>query len=154
MNSSRKFNVFSDYHQFYLMDAVAEPAIPETATSRDIERRLRTAPHIVVFQTESATTVPVEVTFVETPLTADGVWEHVASFSLSLPSGVAVLCGCTDYVPQCPRIEVPPAAYVGQAYFAGEKLGGERYSIVLWPSSNAVQPGIQPDGTASGGSAG
>ena len=143
MKNVREFQVLADYHQFYLMDADIAPLIPETITDKDMLRRLRTAPHIAVFHTESASQVQVEVAFVPEPFEAKGVWEHEAEFSLFLPSGIAVLCGCTDYVPHCPRLSVTPSNYDGRAYFAGSTVGKERYFIMLWPS--AAQPIIPPD---------
>src|SRR5512139_111683 len=125
------------------MDAGVEPQIPEEVTEQDMLRRLRTAPNIVVFHTESASHVPVEVAFVPDPSEAKGAWEHQAEFSLSLPSGTAVLCGCTDFVPECPRIAVAPATYSGRAYFAGSTVREERYCIMLWPA--AAQPSDPAD---------
>jgi hypothetical protein len=142
MKDMHKFQVLADYHQFYLMDAGAEPQIPEEVTEQDMLRRLRTAPNIVVFHTQSASHVPVEVAFVSGPSEVKGAWEHQAEFSLSLPSGTAVLCGCTDFVPECPRIAVAPASYIGRAYFAGSTVG-ERYCIMLWPA--AAQPCVPAD---------
>lgn len=143
MKYAHEFQVFADYHQFYLMDASVEPKIPEKVTEEDMMRRLRTAPHIVVLHTESASHVPVEVAFVPEPTEAVGAWEHQAEFNLSLPSGTAALCGCTDYVPECPRITVAPGSYSGRAYFAGSTCNEERYFIMLWPS--AAQQFIPPD---------
>ncbi len=134
MKDMREFRVLADYHQFYLMDAGVEPQIPEEVTDQDMLKRLRTAPHIVVVHTESASQVPVEVAFVPEPVEAEGAWDHRAEFSLSLPSGTAVICGCTDYVPECPRITVAPSTYSGRAYFAGSAVGEERYCIMLWPA--------------------
>ena len=143
MKDMREFQVSADYHQFYLMDAGAEPQIPQEVTDRDTLKRLRTAPHIVVFHTESASQVPVQVAFVPEPCEAGGTWEHRAEFNISLPSGTAVLCGCTDYVPDCPRITVIASNHSGCAYFAGSAAGQERYCIMLWPA--AAQPYIPAD---------
>lgn len=135
MKDTHKFQVFADYHQFYLMDAGVEPNIPEEVTEQDMLRRLRTAPHIVVFHTESDSHVSVEVAFVSEPSEAKGAWEHKAEFNLSLPSGTAALCGCTDFVPECPRITVAPGSYSGRAYFAGATVGEEHYCLMLWPAA-------------------
>ena len=143
MKDMREFQVLADYHQFYLMDAGVEPAIPEEITEQDMLRRLRTGAHIVVFHTESASQVPVAVTFVSEPFEPEGAWEHQAEFNLAVPSGALVLCGCTDYVPHCPRLSAEPVTYRGRAYFAGSAVGNERYLIMLWPA--AAQPGSQQD---------
>ncbi|MBS0372281.1 MAG: hypothetical protein JSS57_24115 [Proteobacteria bacterium] len=143
MKDAHQFQVFADYQQFYLMDAGVEPMIPEEVTEQDMLRRLRTAPHIVVVHAESATHVLVEVAFVSEPTEAKGAWEHQTEFSISFPSGNAVLCGCTDFVPQCPCMSVAPGNYRGRAYFAGRSGGEERYCLVLWPA--AVKQFISPD---------
>lgn len=143
MKDTHKFQVFADYHQFYLMDAGIEPNIPEEVTEQDMLRRLRIAPHIVVFHTESAAPVPVEVVIASEATEAEGAWEHQAAFNLSLPSGTAALCGCTDFVPECPRITVAPGSYSGHAYFAGSTSSDERYCVVLWPA--AAPQLIPPD---------
>jgi hypothetical protein len=148
MKNVRTFQVLADYHQFYLMDAGAEPQIPDEITEQDMLRRLRTAPHIVVFHTESASQVPVEITFGPEPFDAGGIWEHQAEFGLALPSGTAVLCGCTDHVPRCHRVSVEPTNYNGRAYFSGSAVGGERYLIMLWPA--AAQPVAPEDAPRSG----
>ena len=140
MKDTRTFQVFADYHQLYLMDASVEPSIPEEVTEQDMERRLRTAPHIVVLHTESAAHVPVEVVFVSEPTETKGAWEHQAEFTLSLPSGTAALCGCTDRVSDCPRITVAPGNYRGHAYFAGSTSSEERYCLVLWPAAQQIIP--------------
>lgn len=134
MKNTRDFQVFADHNQFYLMDADVAPGIPEEVTEQDTLTRLRVAPHIVVFHTESANRVPVEVVFVTEPTEAVGAWEHQAEFGLALPSGSAALCGCSDFVPECPRVAVEPGNYIGRAHFAGSNGGEERYCIVLWPA--------------------
>lgn len=145
MKDLREFQVFADYRQFYLMDAGIAPMIPDTMTDQDILRRLRTAPHIVVFHTESASRVPVTIAYGSEPFEVEGVWDHQADFTLSLPSGTAVLCGCTDYVPECHRLDVAPSTYDGRAYFAGASVGEERYFVMLWPSTaQPVTPGDAP----------
>lgn len=140
MSDGHKFQVFADYHQFYLMDASVEPNMPEAVSEQDMLRRLRTAPHIVVIHTESATQVSVEVAFVPEPTDAKGAWEHQAEFSLSVPSGTVALCGCTDFVPECPRITVAPGSYRGRAYFAGSTGNEERYCLMLWPAAQPINP--------------
>jgi len=128
------FQVFADYHQFYLMDAGIEPAIPDDVTEDHIRSRVRTAPHVAVFYTETAAHVPVEIAIVGEPSAPDWAWDHCTDFDLSLPSGTVVLCGCTDYVPDSPHISVNASEYLGRAFFSDSVSGSERYRIVLWPS--------------------
>jgi hypothetical protein len=57
----QSFNLFADYHQFYLWDEEASPDAPTDYTDEDVARRLKAAPHVVVVQPVRAMTVPVTV---------------------------------------------------------------------------------------------
>jgi len=135
MSTGAQFKVAAEYHQFYLMDDERQPSIPETVSDEDMARRIRSAPHIVVVHTASNTRVPVSVEFLsEAPREDLASWDHVAEFSLELPSGRAVLAGCTDYIPDCPRIEARPGTYRGRVFSAGlSGAGPEKYRVALWP---------------------
>ena len=134
MKNDLRFEVFADYHQFYLMDDDRQPPIPEDISDEDLTRRLRVAPYIVVVHTASDAVVPVSIEFQsEQPRSNLASWDHVAEFSLDLPSGRAVLAGCTAYLPDCPRVTAEPGTYRGRVYSTGLSGGAERYHLVLWP---------------------
>jgi hypothetical protein len=130
-----RVGVHADFHQFYLMDAVLCPDIPEQITEADMAARLRTAPGIVVFHAYSAESVLVELVVQSCPATDVGSWSHTALFSLEVGSGELALCGCTEHVATAPRIEVSSGSYKGLALY-GDPANpeGERYTVILWPA--------------------
>jgi hypothetical protein len=131
--------VVADFQQFYLMDDQRQPPMPEAIAEDDLIQRIRVAPFIVVFQTASAARVPVSIDVVSSAPTDNlAQWDHVAEFSLAVPSGRMVLAGCTEYVPTAVRITAEPGEYRGRVYVGGLTPGAvERYRIVLWPSTVA-----------------
>ncbi len=44
----RAFDIFADYHQFYLWDRGMTAEAPEDYTDEDVSRRIKTGPHAVV----------------------------------------------------------------------------------------------------------
>ena len=44
----RAFDVFADYHQFYLWDRGMTNQAPQEYTDEDVQRRIKTGPHVVV----------------------------------------------------------------------------------------------------------
>jgi hypothetical protein len=88
-------------------------------------------------------TVPVTVEVLPAPPqdALDG-WDHVAEASLDAPSGILVISGCTDYLPDAPRISVPTGSPRVRAYYGGLDTlseygldGDDHYRVVVWPSS-------------------
>lgn len=147
-----KFTVSTDYNQFYLMDAVVQPLIPEEITQQDILRRCRAAPHIVVVHSESAGPVAVEVEVeVGSQPVAQTECDHVADISLDIPSGNIMLCGCVESLSTCKRISVKAGAYLGHVlYWGAASEGGERYRVVLWQGAHAAEQQVPHDVPASG----
>jgi hypothetical protein len=138
-----RFEVNAEYYQFYLMDDERQPRIPDPVLREDMSRRVRVAPHIVVVHTASNTKVPVSVEVLAHAPSEDlSNWDHVAEFSLDLPSGRVVLAGCTDYLAACPRIVTAPGSYRGRVFSAGlSERASERYRVALWPGA-AQEPTV------------
>ena len=75
-------------------------------------------------------------------------WDHVVDAALDVASGRIVIAGCTDYVPDAKRIEIPPGNYRARVSYGAldtlskDGLSGEdHYRVQLWPgSSTAVRP--------------
>ena len=57
----KAFELFADYHQFYLWDPGMNPNAPEDYTDEDVQRRIKTGPHVFVIQPERNMTVAVDV---------------------------------------------------------------------------------------------
>jgi hypothetical protein len=64
----RSYTIFADYHQFYLWDKEIAPDAPTDYTDADVEKRIKTAPNVVVIQPERNMGVPVELTLRSRPL--------------------------------------------------------------------------------------
>jgi hypothetical protein len=83
----KQFDLFADYHQFYLWDAGKKPEAPEDYSQQDIERRIKIGLHVVVIQPERNMTVAVEIEIHDSePIYDADAWDHIAEASaLSLP---------------------------------------------------------------------
>jgi hypothetical protein len=134
----RAFDVFADYHQFYLWDRGMTNQAPEDYTEEDGRRRIKTGPHVVVIQPERNTTVPVEVEVHDADLGLDPAgWDHIAEASLHLPTGQLQVHECTGG--PVAELAVAPGWYRVRSFHGGlstvERLeGGDHYRVVLWPA--------------------
>ena len=139
----KRYEIFADYHQFYLWDPENDPDPVLDYTDEDVVRRIKAAPHIVVIQPERNMTVPVELEITDRAPDLDlDRWDHVAEASLDLPSGKLEIHECTtgsvDILP------VSPGTYRIRAYFGGlgtlsaDALeGDDHYRLVMWPAPSA-----------------
>ncbi len=136
----RRYQVFADYHQFYLWDHEHQLDQELDFTQADVDNRIKAAPHLVVIQPERNMTVPVELEIATgAPEPALDGWDHVAEASLDLPSGQLEVHECTtgsvDILP------VEPGTYRVRGYFGGLGTlsldgleGDDHYRIVVWPA--------------------
>lgn len=139
---SHEYNLFADYHQFYLLDDEVQPRIPEDVTTEDCRLRIKVAPYILVVYTARNMEVPVTIETCDVePSTDMSAWDHVAECSLEIPSGRIVIAGCTDYLPDCARLQVAPGSYRARVQFgalgtlsADGLNGDDHYRISLWPA--------------------
>ena len=139
----KRYEIFADYHQFYLWDQAESPDTALDYTDEDLHRRVKTAPFLVVIQPERNMSVPVELAIVDrAPDDALDRWDHVAEASLDLPSGRLEVHECTGG--SIDVLAVAPGPYRVRAYFGGlgtltdDGLDGEdHYRLVLWPAPAA-----------------
>src|SRR5215216_2363542 len=133
----RHYEIFVDYHQFYLMDAEEEPFAPEDWTNEDVQRRIKAEKHIIVIQPERNMTVPVDLEIVDSAPDEDFEnWDHIAEASLDLPSGklqIEECCGETKDI-----LVLPSGLYKIRAFYGDlNKLsfdgleGEDHYKIVM-----------------------
>ena len=136
--------VFADYHQFYLWDRGMTSEAPVDYTEEDVERRIKTGPHVVVIQTERNMTVAVEVEVHDTDPGFDpAAWDHVAEASLHLPTGQFQVHECTGG--PVADLEVEPGWYRVRSLHGGLATldesgieGRDHYRTVLWPAPHVT----------------
>jgi hypothetical protein len=134
----KHYDIFADYHQFYLRDAEMYPDAPETYTDEDVRRRIIAGKYIVVIQPERNMTVPVDLEIVDSAPNVDFEnWRHIAEASLNLPSGKLLIEECFGEVKD--TIVLPSGFYRIRAYYGDlDKLsfdgldGDDHYKIVIW----------------------
>ena len=108
-----QFELFAEYHQFYLQDDDRSKGDLSDAWSQEATSRLlAVAPHVIGVGTVRNMNVPVFVTIHEArPCIHFTEWDHVTTASLRIDTGRIVIAGCTDYFPDAERIEVEPGVY-------------------------------------------
>ncbi len=134
----KHYNIFADYHQFYLMDAKEYPNAPEDWSDEDVRRRIKAEKYIVVIQPERNMTVPVDLEIVGSMPDDDFEnWNHVAEASLDLPSGKLLIEECGGGI--IDTIVLSPNSYRIRAYYGDlDKLsfdgleGKDHYKIIMW----------------------
>ena len=148
--------IFADYHQVILQDAVAA----ETAgwdvpwTDEVAARKLAVADSVVVIGTVRNDTVPVELVVAEGPPPADEAVDAdlVTQATLAVPSGSLVCCGPTAYLPDAFRLAVEPGLYAVRVAYRGLDTlsadgldGDDRYWVTLWPVTAEAPPQVIAD---------
>ena len=144
MQLIRNFTIFADYFQFVVMDETSEDDFSEIWSEEDLHRMLAVGRSAVCPGTLRNVDVEVEVHVAEhAPEILLDAFDHAAEASLSIPSGLLVVMGCTGYLPDAPRIEVTPGCYrvlflvAGVATITNEwEPAQDKYIVHLWPGSS------------------
>jgi hypothetical protein len=134
--------VFADYFQILLLDARSETDTSDGWDDLATARRLVAAGDALAMLTARNTTVPVTVDVVPGRVAVDpSAYDHVVEADLVVPSGVLVVMGPTDYLPDAKRLTVAPGRYrvlacsSGLAEVSEDGLEGrDAYRFTLWPS--------------------
>ena len=145
-----QYEIFADYHQFYLQDDDQSFGdLSEAWTEEATDRLLAVAPHVIGVGTVRNMSVPVSVIVHESQPKIDREeWDHITTASLQIGTGRIVVAGCTDYYPDAARIEVSPGNY--EAIICYSKLtslspdgldGEDSYHVHLFPGRE-VEPAI------------
>lgn len=140
MIATYQFQLFADYHQFYLEDENITQDDNEIWTAEACEKLLAIAPGRIAIGTARNMTVPVTVEIWDRePDEGRSDWDKINDCGIDIDSGKLVILGCTDYYPDAARIELPPGRYHARIYYGGlETLsndgldGDDHYKIVLW----------------------
>lgn len=134
----KHYEIFADYHQFYLMDAEEYPNAPEDWTDEDVQRRIKADKNIVVIQPERNMAVPVELEILDYPPNVEfDEWQHIVEASLDLPSGKLLVEECLGEVKDI--INLSSGTYRIRAYYGNlDRLsfdgleGDDHYKIAIW----------------------
>ncbi|MEP6904370.1 MAG: hypothetical protein ABJA66_21815 [Actinomycetota bacterium] len=132
------FEIFADYHQFYLEDETSPHGTDEIWTKETVEKMLGVSEKLVAVGTARNMTVPVSVEFYDgEPALELEKYSRVNECSLKVTSNRLVLLGCTDYYPDAARIEVEPATYgvrvlYGNLETVHDLEGEDFYVLQLW----------------------
>ncbi|MFD8707692.1 hypothetical protein ACFV1W_34770 [Kitasatospora sp. NPDC059648] len=103
--------LFADYHQIQVMDEVFDGDLGGAWTTEAWVDGVAVAGGAVAIGTEDNLDVCVDVEILDAEPTDDGLdFDHVVEASLSISSGRVVVKGCTDYLPDAARFEIPAGA--------------------------------------------
>lgn len=138
-----EFTLFADYHQFHLRDEAAQGNLATAWTDEASDRMLAVAPGVVGVGTARNMDVRVTVEVLDSaPLPDLAGLDQVVDCSLAADSGHIVVAGCTDHLPDAPRIAVAPGTYRVRVGYAGlDSLscdgleGDDSYHVQLWPAT-------------------
>jgi hypothetical protein len=124
------FDVFADYHQFYVQDGGIDPDAPTDWTDEDVQRRVKTIEHVVVICSVRNMTVPVVLELYDSePAFNLSDYDHVVRCTLDLPTGKL----------QAPGRYGVLALFSGLATIDETGLeGNDTYRILLWPTSSTL----------------
>jgi hypothetical protein len=145
-----QYEIFADYHQFYLQDDDQSFGdLSEAWTEEATERLLAVAPHVIGVGTVRNMSVPVSVAIHESqPKIDPEEWDHITTASLQIDTGRIVVAGCTDHFPDAARIPVEAGNY--EAIICYSKLaplspdglkGEDSYHVHLFPGRE-IEPAI------------
>jgi len=137
-----EFQIFADYHQFYLEDENSPHNTGDIWSQEAFERMLGTEIGLIAIGTARRETVPVSVEFHDgEPVLELEKYSRVNECSLEVKSEKLIISGCTDYLPDAERIEVEPSNYririlYGNLESVVEEWSGEDFYILqLWKDS-------------------
>tara|TARA_R110002072_G_scaffold220630_1_gene377942 strand:+ start:131 stop:628 length:498 start_codon:yes stop_codon:yes gene_type:complete len=139
-----QFDIFADYFQLYLMDDEAKDDTSEIWTDEALDIKLAIAQNTVAVGTYRNVDVKFELEVVESEPKVDlSAWDHASLGFISFPSGKCAVFGCTDYLPDAKRIELPKGNYA--LLFLAKGLDSitvewepadDLYKVILWPSNS------------------
>jgi hypothetical protein len=107
-NPVTTLRLFADYFQLHVMDENAEDDLSDAWTDEAMTDALAVSDQTLGIGTEINMYVDVTVELLDrTPGDAGDDFDHVVEASVEVPSGRIAILGCTDYLPDAARFEVP-----------------------------------------------
>lgn len=112
MGASHRLTVFADYFQFIVMDSESTDDFSSLWTDEALERMVATGNHAISLGTLRNVDVEVEIHVVDalSRVRLAG-YGHIAEGSFASPTGSLAVMGCTDFLPDAYRVELPPGSY-------------------------------------------
>ncbi|MFF7382334.1 hypothetical protein [Streptomyces griseoluteus] len=136
--TSTRLRLFADYFQLHVMDEDAEDDLGEAWTKEAVSDGLAVGERTLGIGTESNVDVDVLVELLgRPPHDATGAFDHVVEASLQVPSGRVAVLGCTDYLPDAARFDVPAGCVrvrASRTNPADLPEAIERIHLQLWPA--------------------
>ncbi|NMQ18248.1 hypothetical protein E4P82_02975 [Candidatus Competibacter phosphatis] len=137
-----QFELFADYFQLYLMDDSANDDTSEIWSDSALEAKLAVSSNTLAVGTFRNVDVNVEVEVLEKEPSIDlEGWDHASIGYIDLPTGRCAVFGCTDYLSDAKRIELPKGSYAALSLAKGLdsietewEEADDFYKVILWPS--------------------
>ena len=141
--SKHEFQIFADYHQFYLEDENAPHNVIDVWDDEAHKRMLGIEEGLAAVATARNMIVPVAVEIHDAePILEVENFSRVSECSLKVVSNNLVILGCTDYLPEAARIKIEPHIYRVRVRYGNLEsisengLNGEDFYILqLWKDS-------------------
>lgn len=137
--------IFADYFQFYIQDESANEDFGDKWTEQAIDRLLAVGQFSVGIGTARNMTVPVVLSIHgDAPAEDFAEWDMVNECSMTIRSDTLVIMGCTDHLPDAPRVSLASGTYRVRVSYSGlDSLsedgleGDDFYRLQLWPAAPA-----------------
>lgn len=139
-----QFSLFADYFQLYLMDETADDDTAEIWTDEALEAKLAVSKNTLAIGTFRNVDVSLEIEVLERePEITLEEWDHASLGHLHIVSGKCAVFGCTDYLPDAKRIDIPKGHYAALSLAKGLDSitahwedADDAYKVILWPSES------------------
>jgi len=150
---SYKFELFADYFQVYVMDDGADDDTSEIWTDKAFDLKLALAENTIAVGTfrNADVSFEVEIQDSEPAVNLDN-WDHASKGHFEVKSGKCAVFGCTDYLPDAERIEVPNGNYSVLSLAKGLDsittewdAADDYYKLIMWPSLQKEHESIKRD---------
>lgn len=106
--TTTQLRLFADYFQLHVMDENAEDDLSDAWTDEAVLDALAVSEQTLGIGTEVNMDVDVMVELLDgRPGDDIDVFDHVVEASIEVPSGRIAILGCTDYLPDAVRFDVP-----------------------------------------------
>jgi hypothetical protein len=103
-----ELRLFADYFQVHVMDENAEDDLSEAWTEEAVADAIAVAEQTLGIGTDVNMHVAVTVELLDSrPGDDQDTFDHVVEASIEVPSGRIAILGCTDYLPDAARLDVP-----------------------------------------------